>query len=355
LRQQDEPAMKAVVFHEYGGPEVLRYEDVPIPEPGAGEVLIRVGACSLNRGPDAMVRSGSFGLQGISLPHVCGADPAGEIVQVGDGVTDVAVGQRVAVYPVLSCETWCERCPRLGENYCAKFRVIGVHTWGGQAEFVRVPARNVVPIADSVSYEAATTLGVSYITTWHGMVTKAQTTADDTVLVMAAGSGVGAAAIQIGAMLGARVLATTGADWKADRALKLGADQVFDYKDPAWPDKVMAATDGKGVDVLFDNVVSTWSQSLNVLARGGRVFCSGTTSATEATIDVRRLYRNMNTLYFHMQGTKSEMAHIAALMASGDLQPAIDSVYSLSEATAAQQRLDRNDQFGKIILRPDAA
>ena len=345
--------MKAVVFHEYGGPEVLRYEDVAVPRPGPGEVLIRVGACSLNRGPDAMVRSGSFGLQGVSLPHVCGADPAGEVVELGAGVSEVAVGTRVAVYPVLSCVQWCERCPRLGENYCAKFRVVGVHTWGGQADFVTVPARNVVPIADSVSYEAATTLGVSYITTWHGMVTKARTTAADTVLVMAAGSGVGAAAIQIGAMLGARVLATTGSDWKAERALKLGADAVFDYKDPGWTDRVMSATDGRGVDVLFDNVVSTWPQSLGVLSRGGRVFCSGTTAATRADIDVRRLYRNMNTLYFHMQGTKSEMAHVAGLMADGKLEPVIDSVYPLSQAAAAQQRLDRNEQFGKIILRPE--
>ncbi len=347
--------MKAVVFQEFGGPEVLRYEDVPTPVPGPGEVLIRVGACSLNRGPDAMVRSGSFGLTGITLPHVSGADPAGEIVQLGSGVTDVAVGARVAVYPILSCEQWCDRCPRLGENYCAKFRVVGVQTWGGQAEYVRVPARNVIPIADSVSYQAATTLGVSYVTTWHGMVTKAATQPGETVLVMAAGSGVGAAAIQIGAMLGARVLATTGSDWKADRARKLGADEVFDYKDPGWPDKVRAATDGRGVDVLFDNVVSTWPQSIGLLARGGRLFCSGTTNATEATIDVRRLYRNMNTVYFHMQGTKTEMIHIAALMAAGKLEPVIDSVYPLSEATAAQRRLDRNEQFGKIVLTPDAA
>ena len=345
--------MNAVVFYEHGGPEVVRYEQIAMPEPGPGEVLLKVGACSLNRGPDAMVRSGVFGLDGISLPHVTGADPAGEVVAVGEGVDDVALGTRAAVYPLLTCETWCGKCPQLGENYCAKFRLIGVHTWGGHAEYVTVPARNIVPIANNVSYETATTLGVSYITTWHGMVTKAQTTRHDIVLVMAAGSGVGAAAIQIGVMLGARVLATTGSDAKAERARQLGADEVFDYNDPAWAEQVRAATDGYGVDVLFDNVgAETWRHSIGLLARGGRVFCSGATATHQVEIDLRSLYRNMNTFYFHMQGTKDEMTYLASLYASGELKPVIDSVYSLSEASTAQEKLEAKEQFGKIVLVP---
>ncbi len=345
--------MKAVIFREHGGPEVLRYEDVETPEPGVGEVLLKVGACSLNRGPDTMVRAGGFGLPGFTLPHVCGADPAGEVVEVGTGVSDVSVGERVAVYPILWCEHWCGRCPDLGENYCQKFRLVGVHTWGGHAEYVKVPARNVVRIADEVSYEAACTLGVSYVTTWHGMVTKAQTTADDTVLVMAAGSGVGVAAIQIGKLLGARVLATTGAEWKQARALELGADAVFNYNDPDWPEDVLAATDGKGATVLFDNIgAETWAKSLACLARGGRVFCSGATASWSVTIDLRQLYRNMNTLYFYMQGTKAEVGDLAALIAEGRLDPVIDRVYPLAEARAAQERLAATEQFGKIVLTP---
>ena len=344
--------MKAVVFREFGGPEVLRYEDVPTPEPGPGEVLIKVGACSLNRGPDAMVRSGAFGMQGVALPHVSGADPAGEVIALGEGVDEVEVGARVAVYPILSCRE-CDMCLTYGENYCPHYRLVGVQTWGGQAEYVVVPAYNVVPIADSLSFEAATTLGISYVTTWHGMITKAGTKKGETVLVMAAGSGVGAAAIQIGAMIGARVLATTGSLWKADRAKELGAAEVFDYTDPDWPAKVMAATDGKGVDVLFDNVVSTWSQSLNCLARGGRMFNSGITGAREASIDVLSLYRNMNTFYFYMEGTKQEMVHLADLMGTGQLTPAIDSVFPLSESAAAQAKLDAKQQFGKIVLKPE--
>lgn len=346
--------MKAVVFHEHGGPEVLQYQDVETPTPGPGEVLIKVGACSLNRGPDAMVRSGVFGLPGFEFPHVSGADPAGEVVELGPGVDGVAVGTRVAVYPLLTCESGCELDRQYGENYCPEFRVIGVHTWGGQAEYVKVPARNVVAIPDSLSYEAASTLGVSYITTWHGMVTLAGTNVNDTVLVMAAGSGVGAAAIQIGSMLGARVLTTSGTEWKREAALELGASEAFDYNDPDWPQQVMAATDGRGVDVLFDNVVSTWPQSIPLLARRGRVFCSGTTAAHEATLNVRDLYRNMNTLYFYMQGRKSEMAYLAKLMGDGELKPVIDSVYPLSEVKAAQQKLDDMKQLGKIVLKVDA-
>ena len=347
--------MKAVIFHEHGGPEVLEYEDVETPSPGPGEVLLKVGACSLNRGPDTMVRAGGFGLPGFRLPHVCGADPSGEIAEVGPGVDGVRQGDRVTVYPILSCETWCGICPDLGENYCAKFRVIGVHTWGGHAEYVKVPARNVVPIADSVGYEKASTLGVSYVTTWHGLITKARTTAEDTVLVMAAGSGVGTAAIQLAKMLGARVLATTGAQWKQERAMALGADAAFDYHDPEWPTQVMAATGGRGVSVLFDNVgAETWHHSLGCLARGGRVFCSGATGSWNVSIDLRQLYRNMNTLYFHMQGTKAEVATLAGLVAEGKLDPVVDRVYPLAQAREAQERLAAIEQFGKIVLVPVA-
>ncbi|HYO41263.1 MAG TPA: zinc-binding dehydrogenase [Nocardioidaceae bacterium] len=346
--------MNAIVFHEYGGPEVLRWEQVAAPTADVGHVVVKVGACSINRGPDAMVRSGKFGLTGNSLPHVSGADAAGTITQIGDDVTGVKVGDRVAVYPILSCDTWCNHCPRLGENYCAKFRVVGVQTWGGHAEYVAVPARNVVPIADSLSFEAAAMLGVSYITAWHGMITKAATQPGETILVMAAGSGVGAAAIQIGAMLGARVLATTGAPWKAEKAREIGADEVFDYNDPGWTEKVRTTTDGHGVDVLFDNVGGTWTQSVPLLARGGRLFCSGATSQWDVNIDLRQLYRNMNTLHFYMQGTKEEMGVVADLMAQQRLLPVIDSVYPMSQAREAHQRLNDNNQFGKIVLRPDA-
>ncbi|MFC8662004.1 zinc-binding dehydrogenase [Streptomyces sp. NPDC057199] len=346
-------SMKAVVFYETGGLEVLRYEDVPKPQPGPGEVLIRVEACSLNRGPDTMVRGGVFPVAGISFPHVSGADPAGQVTALGEGVNDVAVGSRVAVHPLLSCETWCTQCPALGENYCGKVRLIGVHRWGGHAEYVSVPARNVVPLPDEVSYMAAATLGVSYVTAWHGMVTQARTTASDTVLVMAAGSAVGAAAIQIGKLLGARVIAATSKAGKMSRARELGADDVVDSSDPEWSAHVKAATNGRGVTVLFDNIgAETWTQSLDCLARGARVFCSGASGNPEVTINLRTLYRKMVTFHFHMQGTKAEVGHLADLMAAGQLAPVIDRTYPFAHARDAHARLAAMDQFGKIILVP---
>jgi NADPH:quinone reductase-like Zn-dependent oxidoreductase len=345
--------MKAVVFHETGGSEVLRYEDVPKPRPAPGEVLIRVEACSLNRGPDTMVRSGVFAVSGIAFPHVSGADPAGEVVALGAGVTDVAVGSRVAVHPLLTCEKWCGECPARGENYCGKWRLIGVHRWGGHAEYVSVPARNAVPLPDGVGYPAAATLGVSYVTAWNGMVTQAGTTSADTVLVMAAGSAVGTAAIQIGKLIGARVIAATGHPGKMARARDLGADVVVDSSHPGWAEHVMAATNGTGVSVLFDNIgAETWTQSLSCLARGARVFCSGASGNPEVTINIRDLYRKMVTMHFYMQGTTAEVGHLAGLVAEGRIEPVIDRIYRFSQAREAHSRLAAMDQFGKIILVP---
>jgi NADPH:quinone reductase-like Zn-dependent oxidoreductase len=347
--------VKATVFHQHGGPEVLRYEEVPTPSPGPGEVLVRVHATSVNRGPDAGVRRDGFGIPGFALPHVSGADPAGEVAALGDGVDGWAVGQRVVVYPLL----WCGECDfcraGAGENYCRRWRMLGMHVWGGHAEYVCVPARNLVALPDSVGYAQAATLPVSYITAYHGLVQQVGVRASDTVLVMAAGSGIGAAAIQIARHLGARVIATTGAEWKRDRARALGAEAVFDYRDPAWADAVRAATDGRGVSVAFDNLgADTWPQTLACLDRAGRLLCSGNTGGATVALDLRTLYRNMISMRFHMQGTKADLETLVGLVAAGEIEPVVDSVHPMSEAVAAQQRLAALEHFGKVVLVPDS-
>lgn len=347
--------MKATVFHEHGGPEVLRYEDVATPEPAAGEVLVRVHATTVNRGPDAGVRRDGFGIPGFRLPHVSGADPAGEVAALGEGVDGWEVGQRVVVYPLL----WCGECDfclaGAGENYCRRWRMLGMHVWGGHAEYVSVPSRNLVALPDPVATEAAATLPVSYITAYHGLRRQVGVGPDDTVLVMAAGSGIGAAAIQIAKHLGARVIATTGAEWKQRRAREIGADEVFDYTDADWPEQVRAVTDGRGVSVAFDNLgAETWSQSLACLDRAGRMLCSGNTGGATVPLDLRTLYRQMISMRFHMQGALADLSALVDLVAQGRLEPVIDCRLPMSAAVTAQAHLVSQHQFGKVVLVPDA-
>jgi acryloyl-coenzyme A reductase len=345
--------MKAIIFHEHGGPEVLRYEEVDEPRPGPGEVLVRVRTVTVNRGLDAMVRESGYGFAGFALPHVGGSDPAGDVVAVGAGVTGVAPGDRVVSYPILRCGE-CDFCRRgAGENYCRRFRVIGVHTWGGFAEHVVLPATQLVALPDAVPYELASTLPVSYLPAIHGLLTLARLGPDDTLLVMAAGSGIGMAAMDLARMVGARVIATAGSEWKLARARELGAALAVSYADPGWVEEVRAFTDGRGVSVVFDNIgAESWPQSLALADRAARVVCSGTTGTPTVELDLRGLYRNMVRFYFHMQGTSAELRSLVDAVGDGRLQPVIDSRYPLADIVSAQQRLIRRENFGKVVLTP---
>jgi NADPH:quinone reductase-like Zn-dependent oxidoreductase len=347
--------MLATVFYEHGGPDVLRYEEVPTPVPGPGEVLVRVHAGTVNRGPDTRVRQDGFGIPAFRLPHVTGADAAGVIAACGPGVQGWEPGSRVVVYPVMWCGE-CDFCRRgAGANYCRNWRMVGMHAWGGHAEFVKVPARNLVALPDGVGFEEAATLPVSYITAYHGLLQQVRLEPGETVLVMAAGSGIGAAAIQIAKHHGARVVATTGAEWKVARAREIGADVVVQYTQSDWAEQVRAATEGKGVDVVFDNVgAETWAGSLSTLGRAGRVLCSGNTGGAVVPLDLRTLYRNMIEMRFHMQGALADLEALVGLVADGSLRPVIDTRLAMSESAAAQERLATQSQFGKVVLVPDA-
>ena len=346
--------MKAAVFHEHGGPEVLRYEDVADPAPGPGEVVVKVGAVTINHGPDTVVRSGAFRVP-IPLPHVSGSDPAGEVWAVGDGVEKSLLGQRVAVEPIVACGE-CTFCAAgSGENYCRNWKLVGVHRWGGRAELVVVPARNLVVLPDSVGFEQASCLGMAYLTAYHGLVGKAQIRDNDTLLVLGAGGGVGVAAIQIAKDAGARVIAVTGESWKQERAESIGADLALSYSNEDWPSEVLDATDGHGVSVLFDNVgPATWPRSLPLLDRTGRFVCSGATTGPELSLDAVSLYRNHVTAYFYMCGARQDLAELVQLVGQGRIDPVIDSRYPLSDVASAEARLAAHEQFGKIVLVPDS-
>jgi NADPH:quinone reductase-like Zn-dependent oxidoreductase len=343
--------MKAITFERHGDSDVLEYGDVDRPSPGEGEVLIAVKAVSINHGPDIETRRRGFSMGSVEMPHIGGVDPAGEIAEVGPGVTGFAVGDRVAVYPVIACGV-CEFClAGAPENYCSDSRLYGVQTQGGRAQYATAPQAQLVPLPDSVSYEAAAALGVAYTTTWHGMMQRAHLTADDTLLVMGAGGGTGVAAVQLAKIMGATVIAVTGSPWKQDRVRALGADHVFSYYDADWPHKVMEATGGKGVTVAFDNVgTDTLRASIDCLARGGRLFCSGGTTGFEVTLDVRHLYRKLISLLFYVQGSKQDMEQLVALVADGLLDPVVDSTFPLRSAAEADDHLDAQHQFGRVVL-----
>ena len=345
--------MKAIIFDRHGGPEVLTYTNVADPCPGPGEVLICIGALTVNPGPDVMTREGTFGLPGFGLPHIGGSDPAGEVVAVGDGVTTPQVGDRVVVYPVLSCGS-CDFCqPGSGENHCENWRLWGAQTWGGRAELAKVPAANVVSVPESVSWEAAAALPVTYLTAWHGLVDCAGVNHRDTVLVLGAAGGVGVAAIQIARVFGARVIAVTGQEWKRARALEVGAHYALDYREQGWPDRVREITDRRGATVVFDNVgEATWAQSVPCLARAGRFVCSGATTGDKLTLDARWAYRNMISLHFYMLGTRRNLEQLVELVADRSIDPVIDSRFALGDIVAAERKLAAQDHFGKIVLDP---
>lgn len=345
--------MKAIVIEQHGGPEVLLYKDVPDPQPGPGEVVIRVRALTANPGPDVLTREGRFGMPGFRLPHIGGSDPAGEVVAVGEGVTSHAVGDRVVAYPIVTCGE-CDACRRgLDEQYCRRYRLWGAQTWGGRAEYARLPSGNAIALPDGVAFEAAAAAGLSYNTTWHGIVDKGGLSEHDTLLVTGAAGGCGVAAVQIGRLFGAKVIAISGAEWKRGRALEIGADHAFDSRDPDWPRKVREVTDGRGASLVLDSVgEASWPLSMSCLDRGARFVCCGATTGSTMTLDVRGLYREQISLHFWHNGTKRSMATLLSHIAAGDLDPVIDSRFALADTAEAERKLASQDHFGKIVLLP---
>ncbi|MBH0130104.1 zinc-binding dehydrogenase [Salinibacterium sp. NK8237] len=343
--------MKAITFSKHGGSEVLEYSEVDRPSPGVGEVLLKIHAVAINHGPDIETRRRGFGMGAIAMPHIGGVDPAGEIVELGAEVTEFALGDRVAVYPVIACGV-CEFCSdEASENYCSNSVLYGVQTDGGRAEFAVAPASQLVRLPTTVSYEAAAALGVAYTTTWHGLMELGKLTADDTFLVVGAGGGCGVAAVQLAKIYGATVIAITGSEWKQEKVRELGADAVFSYRDKDWPDKVREFTGGRGVTIAFDNAgTETLPSSISCLARGGRLFCSGGTTGFEVSLDLRQLYRNLISLLFYVQGGKADMEKLVALVADGSLNPVIDRIYPLENAADADNHLDAQGQFGRVVL-----
>ncbi|MGH9714859.1 MAG: zinc-binding dehydrogenase [Candidatus Acidiferrales bacterium] len=341
--------MKAIVYSEHGGPEVLRYTDAPDPQIGADEVLVRVRACALNH-LDLWLRKGIPGVP-IPLPHIPGSDISGEVAQVGQKVTNVKVGARVMLQPGISCGQ-CPKCLAGEDNHCRSYTLFGQMVDGGCAEYVKSPAVNVVPIADNISFEQAAAFPLVSLTAWHMLITRAQLKPAETVLVLAAGSGVGTAAIQIAKATGARVIATAGSDEKLAKAKELGADAVINHSKQEISAEVKKLTGRRGVDVVFEHVgQATWEQSIRSLTPGGRLVTCGATSGYVGTLDIRYLFTRQVSLLGSFMGSKAELFSALELLRRGLLKPVIDVVLPLADCAKAHERLEHREQFGKIVLR----
>ncbi len=338
--------MKAVRFHEHGGPGVLRYEDAPMPEARPGDAIVRVRAVSLNH-LDIWQRRGIERVR-IPFPHVSGADVAGEVVSAPDG--SLAAGTRVMLQPGLSCGQ-CLRCLEGRDNECPRYDVLGYQSDGGYAEYVCVPAANLIAIPDAIGFVEASAFPLTFLTAWHMLITRARLEAGESVLVLGAGSGVGQAAIQIARLHAAHVIATAGTDEKLARARALGASETINHTTGDIAGEVRRITAGRGVDVVVEHVgTATWDRSVRSLARGGRLVTCGATTGHDAGIDLRFLFSRQLSLLGSYMGRKGELLRAAPLFFNGTFMPAIDVVMPLAEAAAAHRRLEAREGFGKIVL-----
>jgi NADPH:quinone reductase-like Zn-dependent oxidoreductase len=339
--------MKAVRFHEHGGPEVLRYEDAPEPELAPGDVLVRVRACALNH-LDLWGRGGLPRVR-IPMPHIPGSDVAGEVV--ASAADEAPTGRRVMLQPGVSCGR-CAACLSGRDNECARYEVLGyLNHAGGYAEYAKVPLQNLISIPDQIDFVRAAAFPLTFLTAWHMLMTRARLQRGEDVLVLAAGSGVGQAAIQIACLHGARVFATAGTDEKIERARALGASEVIHHGTQDIAEEIKRLTNRRGVDVVIEHVgEATWAKSVRSLARGGRLVTCGATTGPNGAVDLAALFSRQLTIHGSYMGTKGELWRAARFFFAGQLEPVIDRTFPLAEAAAAHRRLEGSEQFGKIVL-----
>lgn len=343
--------MKAVFFRRHGGPDVIEYGDLPVPSPGPGQVLVRVKAAALNH-LDIFVRRGIPGII-VALPHILGSDGAGVVESVGPGVTRAKPGDEVVLNPGIDCGK-CEFCLKGEHSLCVSFHLIGEHIAGTYAEYVVAPEINACPKPAGLSWEEAAAFPLTFLTAWRMLVTKACAKPGETLLIIGIGSGVGVAALRIAKALGLNVLVTSGSAEKLVRAKALGADGGIDHSPGAFSREVRRITGKRGVDIVLDSVgKATWKESIASLARGGKLLTCGATTGSNPEEDIARIFWNQLTVYGSTMGTRSEFADMLGMFRDGRLSPVIDSVFPLSQAKEALDRLEEKRQFGKIVLRVD--
>ncbi|PYM16562.1 MAG: Zn-dependent oxidoreductase [Candidatus Rokuibacteriota bacterium] len=343
--------MFAIVYHEYGGPEVLKPAVMPRPHAGRGEAVVRVHAASLNAF-DLMARAGRY-KPNPGFPHILGSDFGGEVEEIGpDAGVPYRRGQRVTAWWVVPCGT-CEQCAAGHPNRCAlDYKYLGAHLPGAYAQYVKLPAVNLVPIPDSMTFEEAAAFPTAFGTAWHMLVTIAELRPGETVLIHAASSGVSTAAIQIAKLVGAYVYATGSTDEKLARAREIGADETINYATADFQGEIMRRTGKRGVDVVVEHVGGdVWEKSIRSLTRGGRLVTTGGTAAYDVTMNVAYVFHKELRLLGANSTTRGELAAQMPLIAAGKLRPVVDRVFPLDQAADAHRYMAGRRHFGKVVLR----
>lgn len=344
--------MKAVAFDEHGGPDVLEYTDVEVPEIDADEILLEVRACALNH-LDKFVREGIPGID-HELPHVSGGDIAGVVAETGDEVAAVESGDRVLLDPRITCGE-CEYC-RAGEtNRCSAdvHGNLGEEYWGGLAEYVAAPAENAIPMPDDASFEQSAALPIAYGTAWRMLVSRAELEPGESILVLGASGGLGTAGVQIADFMGATVYAATSTERKIDHVLDVGADEAINYTETEFDRAIWDLTDKRGVDVVFEHVgEATWEQSIRSLANGGRIVTCGATTGPKATTDIRYLFSREESHIGSRGWQRRELRRLADTVWRGEFDPVIDRVLPLEDAVEGVQAMEDRELMGKVVVTP---
>lgn len=340
--------MKAVIFHEQGGRDKLRVEDRPQPQISDTEVLVKVQACALNH-LDIWARQGLQNVK-IPLPHISGCDISGEVAEKGRLVEGVELGMKVIVSPGIGCGH-CRECVAGRDNYCRQYQVIGYNIDGGYAEYVRVPGGNVLPIPDALSFADAASVPLVFMTAWHMLVGRARIGIGEDVLVLAAGSGVGIATLQVAKLFGARVIATAGSEEKLKSAEKLGADFLVNHRTQDIVEEVKRITGKRGVNIVIEHVgEATWDKSIRALTQGGRMVTCGATSGYEGRTDIRYVYSKQLSILGSWMGSKAELQEVLRFFEGNRLRPVVYKTLPLEEAMEAQRIMEESEHFGKIVL-----
>ncbi|HJR53801.1 MAG TPA: zinc-binding dehydrogenase [Gemmatimonadota bacterium] len=340
--------MRAVFIESHGGPEVVRFGELPDPVPGAGEIRVRLVAAAMNH-LDLWVLGGIPGID-LTFPHVLGADGAGVVDAVGPGVSDVAPGEEVYIQPGLFCGR-CEFCLQGEESMCIRYRLLGEHVSGTFAERVVVPLVNVYRKPRGLTWSSAAAFPLAYQTAWRLTLTAGRLRAGESVLIHGVGGGVAAAALQIAKYAGAYVYATSSSAAKLDRAIQLGADVAIDYTRESVPDRIRELTARRGVDLVIDNVgKETWRDSIECVRRGGRIATCGATSGNDATTPINRVYWKHISIHGSTMANRREFREVARLVEGGRIEPVIDAEIPLDAAADALRRMHAGDQFGKIVI-----
>jgi len=340
--------VKAVAIQNHGGVDQVQLVDLPAPKPKPGEVVLRVRAAALNR-LDLYTLRGIPGLT-LTMPHVLGSDASGAIEELGEGVEGHKVGDRVTFNPGMYDGT-CPRCVAGEESECDRYAILGEHLPGAMAEYVVVPARNLYPIPHSLTYEDAAAASLVYQTAWRMVVTKGETRPGDVVVVLGAGSGLSTAAIQIAALCGARVIATSSTDEKLQRAKALGATDLVNYRKEDWSKRVWQLTERRGADLVVDAIgKETLNASVRAVRKGGTITIPGGTSGQQVELDLRYVFWKQVRLLGSTMGNVREFRRAMDLVASGRLKPAVGGVYPAARAREAFELLERGGHFGKLVV-----